>query len=419
MFDQVAVGQSDSEIAARLDISPTTVRLHVARVMAELGVSTRAELTPRPTARAELAEQSAEGGSARGRGVGAGVEWWWRLRRRSKVAVVGVLAVVGFLLAIFVTADDARGGRIVFSSGRDIYTVNGDGSGLTRITSTLHTDRNPVWSPDGNRIAYMSDRDGPSVYVMQADGAEPTRVADAISVGSRQPTWSPDGSLIALQEDGDHYAIHHADGSGPRQVSDGEGSGLSPPAWSPDGSRFAFGSPSGLRVTRQDGGEEVFLTRAPAFQPVWSPDGSLIAFMGLVTDGRDVDGSLEVYVIRADGTGLTRLTHRPINTASELRRTSDLAWSPDGRRIAFAAWWDGNAEIYVVDSDGSELTRLTERQANDRSPRWSADGRRIAFAASNPSGASRRAGLYAISAQGTGLTRLSRAPVDWPISWSP
>jgi Tol biopolymer transport system component len=172
-------------------------------------------------------------------------------------------------------------------------------------------------------------------------------------------------------------------------------------------------------VTRQDGEDEVFLTRAPAFQPVWSPDGSLIAFMGLVTDGLDVEGALEVYVIRADGTGLTRLTHRPINTASELRRTSDLAWSPDGSRIAFAAWWDGNAEIYVVGADGAGLTRLTQRQANDRSPRWSADGKRIAFAASNPSGASRRAGLYAISAQGTGLTRLSRAPVDWPISWSP
>ena len=261
MFDQVAAGQSDGEIAAQLDISPTTVRLHIARVMAELGVSTRAALRTRPTARNELAEQSAEGATARGLGIGAGGEWWWGLRWRSKVAVVGVLAVVGFLLAIFVTADDARGGRIVFSSGRDIYTVKGDGSGLTRITSTLHTDRNPVWSPDGNRIAYLSDRDGPGVYVMQADGAEPTRVADAISVGSRHPTWSPDGSLIALQEDGDDGLLHYADGSGPLQVSAGEGGRATPPAWSPDGSRLAFGSLSGLRVTRQDGGEEVFLTR--------------------------------------------------------------------------------------------------------------------------------------------------------------
>jgi len=91
--------------------------------------------------------------------------------------------------------------RVVFESYRDgnweIYAVNPDGSGLTRLTANGAQDVTPVWSPDGTRIAFVSDRDGnPELYVMHADGSAQTRLT-LDPAADLLPTWSPDGSRIA------------------------------------------------------------------------------------------------------------------------------------------------------------------------------------------------------------------------------
>ena len=101
--------------------------------------------------------------------------------------------------------------------------------------------------------------------------------------------------------------------------------------------------------------------------PAWSPDGRRIAF---ASGGR---ARLDIYVM--DASGFTRLTDNDGGTP---------AWSPDGRRIAFTSDRDGNPEIYVMNADGSGVTRLTYNDArdlflNDSFPAWSPDGRRIAF----------------------------------------
>ena len=100
--------------------------------------------------------------------------------------------------------------------------------------------------------------------------------------------------------------------------------------------------------------------------PTWSPDGRRIAF------GSDRDGNREIYVMNADGSGVTRLTD---NDAID----SGPAWSPDGRRIAFSSTRDGRFEVYVMNADGSGVTRLTDNDAFDWHPAWSPDGRHIAF----------------------------------------
>ena len=137
--------------------------------------------------------------------------------------------------------------------------------------------------------------------------------------------------------------------------------------------------------------------------PDWSPDGRRIAFTS------DRDGRSEVYVMNADGSGVTRLTH---NDAVD----SSPAWSPDGRRIAFHSTLDGNWEIYVMNADGSGVTRLTNNAAFDGYPDWSPDGRRIAFDSTRDGNRE----IYVMNADGSGVIRLiDHDADDLTPAWSP
>ena len=208
----------------------------------------------------------------------------------------------------------------------EIYVMNADGSGQTRLTDDPGFDGSPSWSPDGSRIAFQSFRDGdgipnPEIYVMNADGSGQTRLTDNPGFDG-SPSWSPDGGLIAFQSERDK---------------------------NPD-----------IYVMNADGSGQIRLTDDPEadWSPSWSPDGSRIAFES------DRDGNFEIYVMNADGSGQTRLTDDPAYDGSP-------SWSPDGQRIAFDSVRDENSEIYVMNADGSGQTRLTDNPATDGSPSWS------------------------------------------------
>lgn len=122
-------------------------------------------------------------------------------------------------------------------------------------------------------------------------------------------------------------------------------------------------------------------------------------------------GTMDIYTINADGTGLTNLTNDPAND-------SQASWSPDGTKLVFRSDRDGNDEIYMMNADGSTVVRLTNDPANDRVPAWSPDGTRIAFA-------SDRDGLgllqlYVMDADGSNQTRLTNSSaIDTVPNWSP
>ncbi len=162
-----------------------------------------------------------------------------------------------------------------------------------------------------------------------------------------------------------------------------------------------------IYVMDADGSNQTRLTRNEAgdWSPAWSPDGIKIAFESWR------DGNPEIYVMDADGSNQTRLTRNEAGHWSP-------AWSPDGRRIAFGSWRDGDSEIYVMDADGSNQTRLTRDPSDASSPAWSPDGRRIAFDFE-----SWRYGptdIYVMDADGSNRTRLTRGPSgDWSPAWSP
>jgi hypothetical protein len=146
--------------------------------------------------------------------------------------------------------------------------------------------------------------------------------------------------------------------------------------------------------------------RPPSRQPAWSADGRRIAFV----TGRD--GNREIYVMNADGTDQTRLTTNP---ASDSYPT----WSPGpsgSARIAFTSTRDGDREIYVMDADGTDQTRLTFSAGVDQRPDWHPRGARIAFESARDGNYE----LYAMDTDGERQTRLTFHPgPDTEVSWKP
>ncbi len=237
----------------------------------------------------------------------------------------------------------------------------------------------PSWSPDRSRIVYSAGYDGPywhpeagrDLWVIQGDGSGATRLTSTPDVWESSPAWSPDGRTIAYTVDSNRgWALSttgssaiwlmEADGSGARRLS-GSDAGDFMPAWSPDGRELAFARDGDIHAMTVATGETRQITHngLDNHTPAWSPDGRRIAYSGLLTPSVDFASfrSREIFSIRADGRGqAVRLTD---NDVLDVQPT----WSPDGKRIAFerdqfmGSWW--NPEIWTMRRNGSAEARVT------------------------------------------------------------
>ena len=235
-----------------------------------------------------------------------------------------------------------------------VITADKINENLRTLTSGPN-DFSAAWSPDGTKLAFQSDRgqNDRDIYVMNWDGSGLTRLANGPAT-DMDPAWSPDGARIAFRRNGSIHVMN-ADGSGATRIS--VAGSDSHPSWSPDGTRIVFASArsgtNAIYVMNTDGSGLVQLTdSASDYSPTWSPDGTRIAFAR-----RTEQANEGAYLINPDGSGLTRLT---------LGTTSHASWSPDGTRLVYELFG-----VTVINVDGTGMTRWF---SGGIAPAWSPVG---------------------------------------------
>lgn len=261
----------------------------------------------------------------------------------------------------------ANGFRVAFSSNRisnyEIYTMNADGSGVTRITSNSATDEHPSFDRSGTRILFTSNRfnNRREIYSMNADGTGVARLTN-IAGENYDPVFDPQGTKIAFTsrrfDSNENLFVMNADGTNTVQLTFFTSTATFGrlPSFNNDGTRIAFESQRGgigssqwdIFAINPDGTDEVRLTTVASQDgdPSFSNDGTKIAFVAYR------DGNPEIYVMNSDGTGQTRLTNNPANDLTPV-------FSPDDQKIAFFSNRDGDTELYVMNVDGSEVVKVT------------------------------------------------------------
>jgi dipeptidyl aminopeptidase/acylaminoacyl peptidase len=229
-------------------------------------------------------------------------------------------------------------GVLAFTASGGISVSNVDGSGRRTLTPDNVPgafDYGAAWAPYGARIAFARHDGlwGAAIHVIEPDGTRLTRLSPPGAYDA-DPTWSPDGGRIAFEnrkdnQSGGQIFVMDADGRNRIQVTNG---------------------------------------RQPSFEPAWSPDGARIAYVTYADPG----GMMGIYLIDPDGSD-------PVRLLPDTLQGQGPAWSPDGRRIAFSAYARQGSELFVINADGTGLTQLTTELGGVAQPTWSPDGENIAF----------------------------------------
>ncbi|HLZ71519.1 MAG TPA: S9 family peptidase [Dehalococcoidia bacterium] len=275
-----------------------------------------------------------------------------------------------------------------------IWLVPYDGGAPVQFTSGTHSDSAPRWSPDGTRLAFLSDREGkPQLYLMPVAGGEPRKLTD-LPDGAGVPVWSPDGTRIAFsasvsrEEPPSDPKERERWARRPRH--------LTTTAYKADGAGFVADRCLRLYVVPAQGGEARAVTdlAQDASDPAWSPDGATLAFAGARPEERDLEhpfgllGLNGLYLVPAEGGEPRRLC--------VLAKLGQPAFAPDGRTIAVhASGTDlsdrlADLHVWLVPLAGGAPRDLTPGLDRGVSlpfpptppprPVFSADGSRLLFA---------------------------------------
>ena len=263
-----------------------------------------------------------------------------------------------------------------YSGTYDIYTIDIWSGEQQRVSDHPANDLYPAWAPNGQWLAYYSDRPNeigpfpPDTIIYNVSGLYETYARDGYT-----PSWSPDGRTIAAHFRGEkgNYEIYlmNRRGRDRRPITDNLATDVHP-KFSPDGNKIAFVSDRDYQpeiyLMNADGTDQTRLTNSPSYDldPTWSPDGTQIAFIS------NRLGSFDIYLMDSDGSNKINLVHSP---------SIDMApvWSPDGSKILFSSNRNGYFDLYVIDIDGENLQQLTSSEHHEYYGSWSPKGSRIAF----------------------------------------
>jgi Tol biopolymer transport system component len=324
-------------------------------------------------------------------------------------------ALLSVLAAVADTAQARKkgaenAGQIVFASDRttgkgvnnpeadfEVFVMNPDGKKLVQLTENAVDDFDPTLSPDGQKIAFVSQNVQDSnpegdaeVYTMNPDGSDGRNLTNnGGGVDERDPHFSPDGQQIAFTSFGRQPSNPEGDFEVYLMNTDGtEGQNLSNNAdlsefasdFAHDGEKLAYSSfgtqpsnPEGdfeVYLMNVDGSDQLNLTNTAGaisdFDAAISPDGQRIAYVSVGAQASNPEGDDEIYAMNAlDGSGQQNLT----NTAAGVQ--DDFPdYSPDSKKIAYDS--DGNQpsnpegddEVYLMNADGSRQQNLTRTGSN-------------------------------------------------------
>jgi TolB protein len=297
--------------------------------------------------------------------------------------------VLASVVALGVPMEHARAafpginGKIVFEKpwrNGGIYTISLADNNLkylasnsySRAKDSLIDNADPSWSPNGKKIVFARNNDynprarpngRTDIYIMNADGSNKRLVTnERLLPGDPKddeiPSFSSSGRKIIFSRDSDLYTIR-PDGSGLTNLTnDGKSSSEYGPVWSPDGTKIAYGDDYGISVMNSDGSSPTQIAADDSL-PDWSPDGTQIAY-----------GSGTYGVMNADGSDPTILSGNTRWDNSYRIADQTAAFSPGGGEIVFSAARDGDYDLYIINTDGSGLRRLTNLSGYEAAPDW-------------------------------------------------
>ncbi len=278
--------------------------------------------------------------------------------------------------------------QIAFVSERtgnfQIWIMNSDGSNQKQISGMTSGACQPVWSPDGAKIAFISPCNGKKeiypgaqIYIMDSDGKNTNPLPIPLNrAGDFSPAWSPDGNTLAfvsLRSDGKpHIFLYSFSDSSFQQITDAAYGDVSP-AWAPSSLQLAFvrqfPNPQ-IWITDLTGKQQIQYSPSGPFYnafPEWGIDGSTIFYSQTTPD------PIMYYLVGLsyEDRGKNKEFRIPPIGAEEMGPIVDLALSPDGQWFLYESWPDGmNHDIYMISIDGTNRRRLTTDKDRDFNPAW-------------------------------------------------